>query len=84
MRPLSPAAWLLCGLTAAARAAVFDVTNYGAKGDNTTDDTAAVRAAFAAARSEGGGTVLFPMGKTILTGPMNVSSHTGEVRCGTL
>ena len=84
MKSLLPA-WLLCGLPVAARAAgVFDVTTYGAKGDNTTDDTAAVRAAFAAARSAGGGTVLFPMGKTILTGPMNVSSHTGEVRCGTL
>jgi polygalacturonase len=68
MRPLSPA-WLLCGL-AAARAAVFDVINYGAEGDNTTDDTAAVRAAFAAAGSAGGGTVLFPMGKTFRTGPI--------------
>ena len=77
MRPLLPA-WMLCGLTAA-RAAVFDVTKYGAKGDNATDDTAGVRAAFAAASRAGGGTVLFPTGKTFLTGPMNVSSHTGEI-----
>ena len=75
------AALLLCGLAAtAARAAVFDVTKYGAKGDNATDDTAGVRAAFAAAKRAGGGTVLFPTGKAFLSGPMNVSSHTGERR----
>ena len=76
MRPLLPA-WLLCGFAATSRAAVFDVTKYGARGDNKTDDTAGIRAAFAAASNVGGGTVLFPAGKTFLTGPMNVSSHTG-------
>lgn len=48
---------------------------YGAKGDGHTDDTAAVRAAFAAAATAGPSTVLFPGGKTFLTGAFNLSSH---------
>ena len=68
-------------LAAHSRAAgPFDVTKFGAAGDNHTDDTAAVRAAFAAAASAGGGRVVFPGGpKTFLTGPFNISSHTEVV-----
>lgn len=39
---------------------VYDVTDYGALGDGTTDDTAAISAALTAA--SGGGTVYFPRG----------------------
>ena len=67
-------------LAAHSRAAgPFDVTKFGAAGDNHTDDTAAVRAAFAAAASAGGGRVVFPGPKTFLTGPFNISSHTEVV-----
>jgi polygalacturonase len=63
---------------------VFDVTHYGAKGDNSSDDTAAVRAAFAAAKAAGGGNVRFPAGKCFLIGPVNVSSHTiVDIEAGT-
>jgi hypothetical protein len=41
-------------------AEVYNVKDYGAVGDGTTDDAAAIRAALAAA--SGGGTVLFPTG----------------------
>ena len=41
---------------------VFDVTNYGAHGDGTGDNTAAFKAAIAAAQSAGGGTVSVPSG----------------------
>ena len=57
-------------------AAVFDVTRYGAVGDGTTYDTAAVRKAAAAATAADGGTLLFPSPKTFLTGAFNVTSHT--------
>ena len=51
---------LLWQATVASAAGVFDVTKYGAKGDSTSVDSAAVRAAAAACSSAGGGTVLFP------------------------
>ena len=40
----------------------FDVTSYGATGTDTTDDTAAVKAAITAASNAGGGIVYFPNG----------------------
>ena len=41
-----------------------DVGDFGAKGDGTTDDTAAIKAAIAAA---GGGTVFFPLGTYVVS-----------------
>lgn len=45
---------------------VFNVKAYGAKGDGTTDDTAAINAAYAAATAVKG-TVYFPCGTYLLT-----------------
>jgi hypothetical protein len=57
--------------------AFFNVKDYGAKGDNNTDDAGAIASAIAAATSAGGGVVYFPSGKykvlsTILV-PQNVN-----------
>lgn len=41
---------------------VFNVKDYGAKGDGSTDDTAAIQAAIAAVQNASGGTVFFPQG----------------------
>ncbi|SDC02444.1 Pectate lyase superfamily protein [Bradyrhizobium brasilense] len=42
---------------------IGNVENYGAKGDNATDDTAAIQAAVNAVIGAGGGTVRLPRGK---------------------
>ena len=65
-------------VVALSTAAKFDVTAYGAVGDGSHDDTAAIAkalsAAAAAATSSAPATVLVPAGKTFLTGPLNMSS----------
>lgn len=55
-------------------AAYVNVRSYGAKGDAVTNDTAAVRAAVAAA-AKGGKTVFFP-GRALQ--PQRIHRHTGR------
>jgi hypothetical protein len=68
---------------------LFDVRRYGAKGDGTTDDTAAVTRAVAALNAAGAGTLFFPAGtyKTaggfVVTVPATVSGEgSGNVATG--
>ena len=53
----------------------FQATDYGALGDDKTDDTKLLQAALSAAGSAGGGTVVVPKG-TYLSGPIVMSSGT--------
>ena len=56
---------------------VFNVKAYGAKGDGTTDDTAAIQTAIGVAQQEGptfGGTVYFPQGKYMISSPLVVQN----------
>jgi hypothetical protein len=46
----------------------FNVKDYGAVGNGSADDTAAIRSAVTAAEGAGGGTVFFPSGTYKLTG----------------
>ncbi len=60
---------------------VISVGDYGAKGDGTTDDTAAVNAAIAALPSSGG-TVFFPEGTYLLDGQVSVPDNCTLLGCG--
>jgi polygalacturonase len=52
----------------------FNVTDYGATGDGTTLNTAAIQKAIDTCTQAGGGTVLIPAGK-YLTGPIKLASN---------
>ncbi|RON13142.1 M10 family metallopeptidase C-terminal domain-containing protein [Pseudomonas frederiksbergensis] len=47
---------------------IFNVQNFGAKGDGITDDTAAIQSAINAAAAAGGGQVYMPTGTYIVSG----------------
>lgn len=49
----------------------FNVKAYGARGDGTTDDTAAIQAAISAAINAGGGAVVLPPGVYACTSSLN-------------
>ncbi len=59
---------------AAETTGVFNVLDYGAKGDGTNDDTAAVQKAIDACAAQGGGQVLLPAG-TFLTGAFTLAQR---------
>lgn len=54
---------------------IYNVIDYGAKGDGITDDAVAVQKAIDACTSAGGGQVLFPSGHTFMTGPVELKSN---------
>ena len=55
-------------------ARIYNIRTYGAKGDKTTVDTAAVQAAIDACNHDGGGTVLVPAG-TFVIGTVELKSN---------
>lgn len=57
-----------------AAVAVYNIRSYGAKGDATSLDTAAVQAAIDACHKDGGGTVLVPSG-TFVIGTVELKSN---------
>jgi hypothetical protein len=62
---------------------IFDVKTFGSDGSGANDDTAAIRAALAAARKNGGGVVYFPRGRYRATGALAIPRFTvlrGEKR----
>jgi hypothetical protein len=54
---------------------VFNVRDFGAVGDGTTDDLPAISAAISAATAQGGGTVWFPVGVYSVSGPIGDTSR---------
>lgn len=57
----------------------YNVVDFGARGNGTTNDTKAIQAAINAAHAAGGGTVYIPEGLYILTGN-NLMNSTGALR----
>lgn len=55
--------------------AVYDVLSYGAVGDGTANDAAAIQAAVDACHHAGGGTVLLPAGRTYRSGSIELRSR---------
>ena len=52
----------------------FDITSYGARGDGSTDCSAAFKSAIGACNAAGGGRVVVPAGR-FLTGPIHLRSN---------
>ena len=61
--------------TAPGMARMFDVLDFGAKGDGAAMDTAAIQQAIDACHGQGGGTVYFAPGHTFLTGTFEIKSN---------
>ncbi|MDO8186315.1 glycosyl hydrolase family 28-related protein [Conexibacter sp. JD483] len=87
--------WLFAALFAAlfafpavaqAAGSTIDVTQagYGAVGNGTTNDRAAIQRALDAVAADGGGTVVIPGGRTFLTGSLRIGSRTTVQLDGTL
>ncbi|MDE6403880.1 MAG: glycoside hydrolase family 28 protein, partial [Muribaculaceae bacterium] len=53
----------------------YDITDYGARAVEGTDNARAIQQAIDACADAGGGTVLVPAGKTFMTGPLHLRSN---------
>src|SRR5205807_901587 len=62
---------ILCGLQLPSLAATRDVTTFGAVGNGSHDDTAAIRSAISALTP--GDTLLFPCGTYLITSGLNIN-----------
>ncbi len=66
---------ILILLAFVANAQVYNVLDYGAKGDGKADDAAAIQRAVDKCSADGGGQVLLPVGRTFLAGPIQLKSN---------
>lgn len=57
---------------------LYNVKSYGAIGDGVADDTTAIQNAINAGLTKGGGTVFFPAGTYLVSGPLNFNAGPGK------
>lgn len=69
------AVFSLAPLFSFANNGIYNVLEYGAKGDGKTDDAVAIQRAIDDCNSKGGGQVLFPSGYTFMSGPVELKSN---------
>ena len=67
--------FLVLTVLAAEGQTVYNVMDFGAKGDGVTDDAAALQEAIDQCTREGGGRVLLPRNHTFLCGPVELKSN---------
>lgn len=53
----------------------YNVMDYGAKGDGIKDDAEAIQSAISECEKNGGGIIVFPAGKTFMSGPLELKSN---------
>ncbi len=64
-----------CTQQSSSSSTVYNVLDFGAVGDGTADDAAAIQRAIDQCSAQGGGQVLFPAGRTFLSGPVELKSN---------
>ena len=79
----TPITWTSVSLGQGFNNPFFNVKDFGAVGDGSTDDTAACQAAINAAQNNGGGCVLWPSGcNTLISSTLNITLPNGITIAG--
>lgn len=66
---------ILCSCSGGGGSSVYNVVDFGAKTEEGFDNAAAIQRAVDKCSESGGGTVLFPAGKTFMAGPVQIKSN---------
>lgn len=66
---------LVCSCGGSDKEATYNIVDFGAKGDGKTNDAVSIQNAIDRCSENGGGTVVFPSGKTFLSGPLELKSN---------
>lgn len=69
------AAAFLSGCHSSATRSDYNILSYGAEASETVDNSTAIQKAIDACAENGGGSVIFPAGKTFMSGPLHLKSN---------